>query len=97
MKTLLGKLLLLELKDFLLSNGFVFISQLNFRKEYFISDLEIVRVMIQKESYGFNTYHSSAWARFMKQQHLVIGTGLPESMKKACGVEAQSVGCSRSK
>lgn len=31
-------------------------SRLNFRKEYFIVDSEIVRAMIQKESYGFNTY-----------------------------------------
>ena len=31
-------------------------SRLNFRKEYFITDSEIVRAMIQKESYGFNTY-----------------------------------------
>lgn len=31
-------------------------SRLKFQKEYFIVDSEIVRAMIQKESYGFNTY-----------------------------------------
>ena len=46
-----GAVLSKRLEDFITSEG-----RLQFVKTYYIVDSEIVRAMIQKESYGFNTF-----------------------------------------
>ena len=46
-----GAVLSKRLEDFITSEG-----RLQFVKTYYIIDSEIVRAMIQKESYGFNTF-----------------------------------------
>ena len=46
-----GALLSARLQDFIKMH-----SRLDFGKAYMIVDSEIVRAMIQKESYGFNTF-----------------------------------------
>ena len=47
-----GALMAARIQQFIVKE----IPSINFRKKYFIVDSEIVRAMIQKESYGFNTF-----------------------------------------
>ena len=54
-------------------------SLLVFSKEFFIVDSEIVRAMVQKESYGFNTYAAVRVGKFKRERRLVIGIGSKEN------------------
>lgn len=71
-----GALLSARLLDFIKKH-----TRLAFKKTYMIVDLEIVRAMLQKESYGFNTFTGvrvGGNPSTVRYRRLVLGQGSVE-------------------
>ena len=66
-------------------------TRLNYEIEIFIDDSEIVRAMLQKESYGFNTYAAIRIGKFKLPQIQKTGNGLRVSGILLTGLQEGSI------